>query len=314
MTGSVLPAKGRGATLIEILVALIVISVIIAAVGASFHTGLFLLKQAEYKSRAISVATAKMQETLARTYETAYGSAAGDWDFDDPDAAVRYFWNVSITNETLGQIPYRAVRVNCSYTERQFQDPSKAGGNKTVSLSNIIPYPYIHSTYSHKEFGGTSGNVYPDPAPLHNEGSADTYKTILTYNKVASAAPLTFQYETPKDVVVFYYIVSEPADTASLEQQFMPADTIDTRCVFDGVPITNRMVTRAPILTQPFQSNYLTIPNVAAHRTHTVDIQWQRTMVNDPISGYSRKKAPNNVRLREFNIVTIAYENATGTW
>jgi prepilin-type N-terminal cleavage/methylation domain-containing protein len=292
----------RALTLIEILVGLVILGLIISAVTTALYGGFFMLKQAEFKSRTMSIATAKMQEALTKTFDgLGQDFEEGEWNFSEVDNTPGVFsWNVTVEEKTIGsasiagqkEIPYKDVIVNCSYAERNLTDLSRAGERKTVSLRNVVPYPQIHTMYVR------STNDVKIPS--------GSFTSMLEKD-------ITFQYRTAKDVTVYYYFAATPnkddvqqamsSSTSESAKKFLNSDTVNTRLVFDGDPRGDHMLAKAPILSQPFQSNGMIFYNVTANEQHKVNIQAMLELENE--------KSTGRVNMREAEVIIIANENST---
>lgn len=287
----------RGLTLLEVLIALVLIGLIVSALNAALYGGLYLLKQAEYKSRAMSVASAVMQGYLTKTFESpslVSTAAPQAWVFgDSADSPVDFRWSARVEESTMGSaaIPYKNVTVNCSYHE--LTTSRAEGQEKEIRLTNVIVYPLIHALSVQKGFGPKA--VPPADYPL----AENSYKNIT-----AASSVLEVDFRVPKDLLIYYNLAVKGQGTLVnkdpdklLAGEFNPTATVYTRCLLDNAAYG--VETRTPVWTQPFINNVLLIPSVPKGR-HFLQLQW-----------YKDSEAKGQVQLREFEIMVLAYENAT---
>jgi len=276
--------KKKSFTLIEIVVSLVIMGIGLTAVTVTFFGGRFILKQAENKSRAISVATVKMEEHLAKTFSglgglekpvlVDIGTDAGSEDKIPVD------WKVSIstqweTNSKLGiKVPYKVIEVNTFYNEKS---PNNQVTRKNVKLVNIVPYPYMHTESLHFE-PETSGQSVPSG-----------------HFEAINSLSLSFNYPVAKDIMLIYNIAISIDDSTNIKS----TDTIYTACRLDGEHNFRGTQTRTPISMQPFISNVVPIDNVSADKNHTLSIEWMKE-TDIPNAGI--------VRLKEANLMILSAE------
>ncbi|MDD4954660.1 MAG: prepilin-type N-terminal cleavage/methylation domain-containing protein [Candidatus Omnitrophica bacterium] len=270
-------------TLLEIIISIIIVGIGLSTIAVVFMGGRFMLKQAENKSRATSVAAQKLEEYLTKSFTglgglTQLTQTYGDVDTGTGGADIPVDWRVNVTtkweiNASLGiRIPYKYIEVTASYNE---QSPSGAVQRRVVKLANIVPYPYMHTQIIKIE--PTSGS-----APRVNAGA---YQSI-------NGLSLNFNYPVNKDVMVIYNIsIHIDNDTG-----ITPIDTIYTGCFLDGHVIPEGTETRTPISMQPYISNVLALSGVGSDTNHTIQIKWKK----DTIHG--------NIRLKEANLMIVSTE------
>jgi len=262
-----------GFTLMEVIVSVVLMGIGIWAMTGGYIGGRLFLKQEEDKSRAMSVASVKMEEYLAKAFSgLAEGENAGSSSF--PDGFV-VDWKVEVTDALEGSqplegIPYKYINVTASYKERKALGSPEI--KNEVRLTNIVPYPYIHIK---------SIRV----APLNNapEVPFDTSATI-------TGTSLVIDYAVGKDLMIFYNVAIKIKNSSGIQ----PIDTIYTECYLDGVK--KDIVTRTPIMTQPLISNVVGINDVAKG-SHTVELKWHKDT------------AAGRIALKEANMIITACEH-----
>ena len=275
--------KKSSFTLLEIIISIVIIGIGLSTIIVVFMGGRFMLKQAENKSRATSVAAQKLEEYLTKSFAGLGGLAQTTRTYSNVDAGsgtgeVPVDWRVDITtkwetNASLGiRIPYKLIEVTASYNE---EDPSGAIQRKNVKLTNIVPYPYMHTQTLKIE-------PSPSSAPMVASGS---YRPI-------TGLSINFDYPVNKDVMVIYNISIHIDDDTGIK----PTDTIYTGCFLDGKATSEGTETRTPISMQPFISNVLALNGVSANSKHTIQIKW-------------RKDTPRgSIRLKEANLIIVSTE------
>lgn len=294
--------NAKGLSLIEILVALIVTGLIAACVSAAVIGGYYMLKQAEHKSRAMSITHVKLQEYLAHSFDNLQqGLQSGDESnisnaFVETQDNTYFNWTVFIDpGKTAGvnQVPYKNVTVETKYSEVNPQ--GKAVNTRTIRLSNIVPYPLIHicsskgGPFPNGKYEAPRTDLRYYPGMKENEYN---WKGILDGAKV-----LDFNYAVPKDLIIMYnlatsYDTDHPPD---------PDETVMTRCRIDNGG-TEGIITRTPIRSQVFINNILQVENVGAG-PHTVHIEWCQESDNAGVK----------VWLRAYDVTIVAVEHKDKT-
>lgn len=244
--------------------------------------GRFMLKQAENKSRATSIAAQKLEEYLTKSFTGLGGLTQLTQTYSDVDTGgggeIPVDWRVDIstkweTNTSLGiRIPYKFIEVTASYNE---ENPSGAVQRRIVKLANIVPFPYMHSQTLNIEPSSGSAPGVP----------AGAYQSI-------NGLSLSFNYPVNKDVMVIYNIsIHIDNDTG-----ITPVDTIYTGCFLDGKTTAEGTETRTPISMQPFISNVVGLSGISADTNHTIQIKWKKDT------------AAGNIKLKEANIIIVSTE------
>jgi prepilin-type N-terminal cleavage/methylation domain-containing protein len=290
----------KGLSLIEILVALIIIGIIAACVSAAIISGYSMLKKAEHKSRAMSITNVKLQEYLAKSFDELGGSESGDdakisKQFEDTQDNALFNWTVNVTEGTEGvaRIPYKNITVETLYRER---DPrNQIVSNRTIRLSNIATYPLVHISSNGDKFIGAKMTLYKAPVTkLHFDDPSGNF-AYKWRNITDNKGVLDFNYSVSKDIIVMYNLAISYNSSIHLE----PFETVFTRCILDGNSAKKHgIITRTPVMTQIFINNILEIANVARGR-HTLNIEWCHEAIN------------TTVWLRAYDVTVLAVENKT---
>ncbi len=285
--------KKQGVTFIEILVSLVILSLILSAVAAALFGGFRMLKQAEFKSRAMGIAYFKMSQALSKTYSGSLNNTTVPqlWTgFNDTEA--EFFWSITATPEESDKahIPYKNITVVCSYAIKN--PDGTLDKPREVRLSNIIPYPYIHSRSKKVDWNETTGNY-----PLALNASQSDRPDPADFRDILSPEVIGFNFEVNKDLVVLYNLAIEHEPDFADQEPPPGNQTVYTECLMDNKQIWG-ITTRTPIISQPFINNALVIQNVSAE-PHTLQIRWCK----DPSNG--------KVKLRSYEITVLAYENIT---
>jgi prepilin-type N-terminal cleavage/methylation domain-containing protein len=288
----------KGLSLVEILVALVIIGIIAACVSAAMISGYYMLKQAEHKSRAMSISHVKLQEYMAKSFDELGNNSSGDdadisQQFEDTQDNAYFNWTVNITNGTEnGRVPYKNITVQTVYSERNPKNESVS--SKTIRLSNIATYPLVHILSDGANFTGASATLYKaNVTSLHYDDTGFKYKWGNITNTPSGV--LNFSYQVPKDLVVMYNLAITYNSSVKLE----PFETVLTRCILDGNSSKQYgIITRTPVMTQVFINNILEVQNVSKGN-HKINIEWCHDALN------------TTVWLRAYDITILAVENKT---
>ncbi len=317
-----LSSRTKAMTFLEIIVVVVIFSLVAVFVVSALVGGFTNLKQAEYKSRAVSFAALKMKQYMARSYYDAAlepGTYQGQWQFNEPDYsdALVFSWTMDVTPGTLKnpttpvEIPYKNLTLNVSYA-----DPG--GARKEIRLKNTMPYPYIHTESVNKEYDPDDASTPAVPAGAWINEFALSQATRTQLNLPDSTVPgngdyeiippaaLTFDFKVPKDLLIMVNLVVKASKTTI--EQALPHATIWTRFLLDGVPVGP--VSRTPILTQPFISVSFGMDTVPPG-PHTMTVQWCKD-INTVNRFYADKYlVEGKVTLKEISINAVAYESKT---
>ncbi|MDD5774314.1 MAG: prepilin-type N-terminal cleavage/methylation domain-containing protein [Candidatus Omnitrophica bacterium] len=311
--------NSKGLSLIEILVVLVITGLIAACVSAAVIGGYYMLKQAEHKSRAMSITHVKLQEYLAKSFDSLGPNQTISGDegnisqaFVQSQDNTFFNWTVRIVNDTIGvinKVPYKNVTVETEYTEVNPQ--GKEVSSRTIRLSNLVPYPLIHIQSTRDTFGITEFDRYRAPrtdVPYERITTPGQYNwgSILG----ATLNILDFNYAVPKDLIIMYNL----AICYDTDHSPGPTQTVLTRCKIDGGQ-TEGIITRTPIRSQVFINNILQVENVPAGK-HSIQIDWCQEA--DP--GNTRQAAGADpwdsgvkVWLRAYDITVVAVEHKDKT-
>jgi len=274
--------RPKGFTLLEVLIALILIVIGISAAVAAISTGKFFLRQAENKAEAMRAALVKMEEYLAKSYSALEpgGPLTG--------TLGKITWQVNVTQKyegTVTPIPYKHLETIAFYNETD-----KAGNiyQKNVRLENIVPYPFIHtiSTWISRDLVGSS--EVPYSPNINNFVGAQTIGDKVTLK-------VNLKYEVAKELLIIYNVAIVVEDATGVGA----IDTILTGCFMDNNG-PKPIVTRTPIITQPLISNViaLTGSDALSPGEHTIEIRWCKDTTH------------GRIMLREANLMVVAVEKA----
>jgi len=309
----------KGLTLVEILVSLIIVGLIAAAVSAALLGGYYMLKQAEHKSRAMSITNVMLQGYLAKSYENLdenkpapSGTEEDISDiFNTTQDNTEFNWVVNISKHHTGgpiAIPYKNIEVITAFSEKNTQGVKSS--QKEVRLANMVPYPVIHAgtTRSAEIY---RDNTYVAPVTRYdNQDYSNWTDSDYNWKNITNALFVQkFNYEVPKDLFVMYNIA------ISYDTKKMPlaSHTVYTRCLLDGMPPWNEtlhayepsygVITRTPIKSQIFINNIFQIRNVTnTGKDHTIQIEWAK----DKSASIGNETI---VSLREYDITVLAVEH-----
>lgn len=263
--------NGRGFTLLEVIISVLLIMVALGALGITIVSAKRFLKLSENRSQAMSLAVSAMERCLAKSYATVDVDVPVDDISDDG-----FDWTVTVTQESAtgysNTIPYKKIDVLVSYQE--------AGENNTletknIRMSNIIPYPSAHTD-----------TVYLGSNP--SDEITDSYQEI-------SGLAININYEVTKNIMVTYNVAVNVQDNKT--NKLISSDTIYTACYLDGAQ--QGIVTRTPILTQPSFNNVVVLKDVAAG-AHEIDVRWKKNV---------KETDAGEITLKEANLIIVAAES-----
>src|SRR3989338_7554990 len=134
--------RRKGFTLLEVLIGAVLIIIGVGSIGLTAVSLRRFFKESENRSRAMLLASTKIEECLAKGYsalEVTPSPLRGD---DDG-----FSWSVRVSaltaTGTKANIPYKKAEAVVYYTA----DRGRGGINsiKNVRLTNIVPYPSVHT-------------------------------------------------------------------------------------------------------------------------------------------------------------------------
>ena len=293
-----------GFTLLEVMISALLIMVGLGALGVTVVAGKRFLRQAEYRSQAMSLASSKMGEFSALSYSV----------LNDTTVSKRtglYNWTASVVTQDANNtktIPYKNITVEVSYQE---EDGSGGLDTKNIRLTNIVPYPTAHTALMNIT------NSTGDEVPFANQTTtsiSDNYETIR--NTTGTQLMLNgtqLEFKVPKDIAVSYG-VTVGIDTSDNATEIEAIDTIHTACFFsNGLTIANAtgVETRTPIKTQLSFNNSVVVKNVSVRDDNKIEIRWYYDRPTTDSSGnyeYTSGYANTNITLIDAELSILATE------
>jgi prepilin-type N-terminal cleavage/methylation domain-containing protein len=308
-----------GFTLLEIMVSAVLLSIGIVAAISLLSWAKVRIRESENKSRALAVASAKMEEYMAQAY-----SKLGTEQSPDAEQYVLstvaylgtgelmredgrrgdFHWNSIISQQAEGgenqetiRIPYKRIEVAVEYED---EPAASTKVSKAVRMVNLKAYPYMHTEW----FVLNQDTSCPPPSSVpfnfDNPGPAN-------YRSIGPGLKLEVSYEVPKDILIFYNVAIS-ADNPSL---FSDAeDTVYTSCFLrrgDQASLNwvqEPVETRTPIKSQPIINNAVALTKdsylgvlPSANQAHEIEVKW------------FKQRNVGTVRLREANIILIATDH-----
>jgi len=275
--------RRHGFTLLEVIIALILIVIGISAAVAAIVTGKTFLAQAESKARAMRVALVKMEEYLAKSYTGLTPGAPITGTLGKVGWQVNVMQRYEGRNNTL-YIPYKYIETKAFYNETD-----RAGNvyQKSIRLENIVPYPFIHTVSS-----WISRDRADDEAEFDADASSGNF-TDATVIGDTDPLRVTVNYDVAKTFLIMYNVAINVRNPAGIT----PINTVLTGCFIDNQG-PKPVVTRTPIISQPLISNVvgLTENETLSPGEHTIEIRWCKDTAN------------GTVTLREANLMVVAIE------
>ncbi|MEK6563928.1 MAG: hypothetical protein AABZ65_02735 [Candidatus Omnitrophota bacterium] len=286
-----------GFTFLEVMISALLIMIGLGAFGVTVVAGKRFLKQAEYRSQAMGLATSKMEEYSARGYAVLSGNQSGREGF--------YNWTVSVvtrntTNATI--IPYRDMEVIVSYPE---EDGRGGLDTKNIRLTNIVPYPTAHT--ASRAIPSSSAKV---PFAIQNA------KFILPNYQTVGQLRLKndeLEFATTKDIAVSYSVAAD-IDSTDDGAEIEPIDTIYSTCFYGNGTTTNAtgVETRTPIKTQLSFNNMVVLKGVPPRGDNIIEVKWyyDRPTINQTTGNYEYTTgyANTNLTLRKAELSILATE------
>lgn len=298
-----------GFTLLEVMISALLIMVGLGALGVTVVAGKRFLRQAEYRSQAMSLASSKIGEYSARGY-----SVLNDTTIPPTPYGSYYNWTASVVtrNATNGTrtIPYKDIEVVVSYQE---EDGSGGLDTKNIRLTNIVPYPTAHTALTNITDG--MGDEVPFAPPSGNS-IPPNYQTIgksLLPPLMLNGTQL--QFEVTKDIAVSYG-VTVATNSSDSEAEIDSLDTIYSACFYKnsttGVMEKTGVETRTPIKTQTSFNNAVVIKDVPPRIDNQIEIRWyyDRPTWNTTTDAfeYSAGYANTSITLRKAELSILATE------
>ncbi len=267
-------------SLIEILVTAIIIGIGVAFVATSYITGKYLVKRAENEATAMSIAFARKESLLAKSYTTLL-----DGGYPTSGTEGIFIWQTQTTlmsepRPGLPQgIPFIEVVSEVTYSE-QGVTSAQTAYSKKVTLKNIVPYPFVHIEESLIN-GNCSASGCTVIGPPYASVEGDPGHNLQ----------INVHYPVDKDIVIVYGIAIDITDSTGIDG----ADTIYSRCFINGAAVG--VEARTPIFSQPLISSMTSSQSLpSSTNDHVIEVRWYKDTANGVIS------------IKRANLAVIAYE------
>jgi len=276
--------RNLGFTLIEVLIALVLLGVGLSFSAKVFVSGKYFMRQAENKARAMEIANIQMNKYLTSSYEQLGDvNATHIYSGTDPNGLA---WTVTVNITVpaagsippnpmpkvapkLNDIPYKTIEVVVSYTEKGANGLSV---NNSVRLFNMVVYPKLHLE---------SLSTSPVMAVTTNPTAIltlDGFKTLV-YTKL----------------IIFYNISIDVTNSSNIGA----TDLILTDCRITGTnPARASSIyytqTGTPIMTQPTINNTMSVDrypstslvvNYLPPGEYRIEILWWKDHARGEIKG-----------------------------
>lgn len=316
-------AREKGFTLLEVLIGAVLVIIGVGSIGLTVVSLRRFFKESENRSRAMLLASTKIEECLAKGYSAleVTGLSFGDKDKDG------FSWSVQVTAETAtgtkASIPYKKVEAVVSYTA----DRGRGGINsvKNIRLTNILAYPTVHSQSVKLGLGGSAEVPWVKSKKEYAQGCPADYSFCSSSETDCSdCAPFqestaigpdkdgkylrleNLKYNTNKDIQVIYSIALNVDDKYG---EIRSTDTVYTACFLDGKQ--TGIVTRTPLRSQPSFSNVAVLENVEKDREHKIEIRWYYANMYKKDGKKHDKEYPDTaISLREAILTVLATERS----
>lgn len=317
--------RAKGFTLLEVLISAALIIIGVGSIGLTVVSLRRFFKDSEDRSRAMRLASSKIEEFLAKGYSY--------WDGSSPlsDNEDGFSWSLKVSVETasgsIAKIPYKKAEAVVSYTA----DKGRGGLNsiKNIRLTNIIAYPMPHSltitARGEALVPWAETKVSDDYAKECSSGGCDCYASCLpTETDCERCAPFTtdkvvgpdvdskylrragLKWSANKNIDVIYSISLHIKDE---KLEIRPTDTVYTACFLGGKQYGP--VSRTPLRSQPSFSNHLVLENLAKDVDHTIEVRWYYSnsyLDNDGEEQDSAYGSSVEIRLNEAILTILAEE------
>ena len=257
--------RGKGFTLLEVLISTLLILIGIAALGVCVVAGKHFLKQTDLRAQAVNIASSRMREYLARDYSMVSDTVGQEGDFN---------WTVTVTSNTTtggsrADIPYKEIEVVTFYEVENDGEIE----TKNIRLTNILPYPTVHNDMVDLVTDANAKVPWACASAICSSScGADEEARFACADTIGSGGNLLSKevtYNTTKNIEVSYTISVAVTDP---DGEIQPTDTIYTACFLDGV--LQGMVARTPIKSQLSYSNRIVLENVERDKPHTIELKW----------------------------------------
>ena len=284
-------SRRGGFSLIEVMVSVILIGLGVSFVTVSLTTGKYFLKRAENEATAMSIAFARKEALLAKSFDTLEAGILSS-------TQGIFTWQTEVIEDeecdtTLVPpqcIPFKEINVQVWYREQGIS-PLLDPKYKKISLKNMVPYPYLHFEEATIDASCTVGEGcgiaffaggYPANSVVGDDADDNSLRAWVSY-------------PVDKDVVVVYNIAVDVEDGTGIEG----ADTIFSRVFLNDVAVSAAVEARTPIVSQPLISNIVEIDNLQRrdeNNPHKIEVRWYK----DTASGH--------ISVKRANLILVAYE------
>lgn len=281
-------------TLIELIVAAVILSIGAVFLSGVIVTGKILLKQAQNKAAAMSRATLELDRWTAMSYEGLSNNQGVHSGNELTSHGKTLNWDVTITALDMGNatstriVPYQEIVANVTYIEDTL---IQGEVEKSVSVTGLIAYPFEHV------------GIYEINIP-NGADEVDINYTCVNANSCnvddgIDAPPFSLsaavQYRTNKAIILGYNIAIDIINTGIPPNAIGVTDSIFTRGyirdVNTGVVTVFPIMTETPIMSQPVINNrsQITEPNPfppPARRTmvlqrnvpYVIGVEWRKSI------------------------------------
>ena len=263
--------RQKGFTLLEVLISALLIMVGLGALGVTVVAGKRFLKQAEYRSQAMSLASTKMQELLAKGYNITNGTIG-------PEQEGSYNWTANVTksNKTGTEIPYTEIPYKDIEVVVSYDEENGSGGldTKNIRLTNIIPYPKVHAKSTNTTCVASSCEEVPPDDSVDQTIDPDVpgqYQVVQGDTNLM----VRFNYAVKKDIKAAYTISirADEADNTTVSGNLDSLDTIYSTFFLDNDKVSKAEIVRTPIMSQPTFSGVVVVKNVSSN-VHDLEVRW----------------------------------------
>lgn len=251
-------------TLIELIVASVILGIGAAFLSGVIVTGKVLLKQAQNKAAAMSRATLELDRWMAKSYEGINNDNTTPRTGSELISHGKTLnWNVTITALNMGNaastrmVPYQEIVANVTYIEDTLM-PGEV--EKSVSVTGLLAYPFVHVDIY--EINTPNGADQVDIN--YTCVNADTCNVDNGIDNAPYSLGVEVEYRTNKTILLGYNIAIDTVNTGIPPNVIGINDTIFTRGYIDGAGVRTvfPVVTRTPIMSQPIINNrgQITVP------------------------------------------------------
>lgn len=306
----------RGATLIEVLVAFILIAATVSASVGVFLNARYFILSASNKSRAARIAQVKLEEYRVKSYSELAGSIArGQSSAQGIDPAnPLWSWRVDLAQrevvnplDTTRRIPYIEITSRARYTQQLGSNTSP----REARLVNIVPYPLYRISSIFCDYTKGCGGLPPDCTydPVYDLSCPPEQPVLPNQWHILTRLPLT--NKTRVNLMVMYNIGVSGIPGTGLK----PADSLFTFAQVNAWGRTDYEYTTAkslhtgtPILSQPYISNvwvYENLPPADPANPQQLSL-W---LFRDPTDAWHTGQDPNSrMEIRWVNLIVIEFE------